>query len=97
MPDKPNINKVTIKPSLNNNDGSTIFNKDNSLASIYQSSDIAIEDVRHDGNAIILYSKSSKSSGTCPYCGNESHHVHSRYIRKINDLSILGKEVVLFF
>lgn len=97
MPDKPNINKVTIKPSLNNNDGSTIFNKDNSLASIYQSSDIAIKDVCHDGNAIILYSKSSKSSGTCPYCGNESHHVHSRYIRKINDLSILGKEVVLFF
>lgn len=95
MPDKPNGNKVTIKTSLNNGLCSTLFHKDNSFSFIYESSDLSIEDVGYEGNTIVLYAKGSKRSAVCPYCGGESHHVHSRYTRTINDLSILGKKVVL--
>lgn len=95
MPDKPNGNKVTIKSSLNNGLCSTLFHKDNSFSFIYESSDLSIEDVGYEGNTIVLYAKGSKRSAVCPYCGGESHHVHSRYTRTINDLSILGKKVVL--
>ena len=89
MPDKPNGNKVTIKSSLNNGLCSTLFHKDNSFSFIYESSDLSIEDVGYEGNTIVLYAKGSKRSAVCPYCVGESHHVHSRYTRTINDLSIL--------
>ena len=95
MPDKPNGNKVTIKSSLNNGLCSPLFHKDNSFSFIHESSDLSIEDVGYEGNTIVLYAKGSKRSAVCPYCGGESHHVHSRYTRTINDLSILGKKVVL--
>ncbi|WP_455586946.1 ISL3 family transposase [Bacteroides sp.] len=94
MPAQPNRNKVTIKTSLNNDFGS-IFTNNNSLVSIYDSSDIDITGVCNEGNTIFLYAQSSKFIGVCPYCGSESHQVHSRYVRKINDLSILGRKVVL--
>lgn len=96
MSDKPNRNKDTAKVPINNSQ-LFISNNDCEITSIYQSSDIIIENVNHGKDGVTLYAKSARRSGVCPYCGSESRHVHSRYIRKIHDLSILGKTVLLIF
>ena len=45
-------------------------------------------------NTIIIYAKSAENSGKCPKCGEESTKVHSRNIRKIQDLPMAGKKVM---
>jgi len=48
-----------------------------------------------DGNVIKIYVESMTEQATCPYCGNTSNYVHSRYARKLQDLPIQGKKVKL--
>lgn len=67
------------------------------LASLFLRSDIHVEQVEHSGDVYRVYAKSSLPSGECPYCGAKSGRVHSRYIRTIYDLSILGQMVVIIF
>lgn len=92
MSDKPNKHKFT---TINNTVDSNVFEICNGFSSIYQLSDIRIEDVNNEEDSILLYARSTRTDAVCPYCGNKSHQVHSRHIRKIHDLSILGKEVPL--
>ena len=92
---KPNKHKFTTKLLLNNTVDSNVFEICNGFSSIYKLSDIRIEDVNNEEDSILLYARSTRTDAVCPYCGNKSHQVHSRYIRKIHDLSILGKEVLL--
>lgn len=67
------------------------------LASLFLQSDIHVEQVEHSGDVYRVYARSSLPSGECPYCGAKSGRVHSRYIRTIYDLSILGQMVVITF
>ncbi len=41
---------------------------------------------------IFIYTKSTRTEATCPYCGHSSNKVHSFYTREFNDLPILGKK-----
>ena len=68
---------------------------DGGISQIYLSSDLLIHEVVHESHIIHLYAYSSLGYGICPYCGHVSSQVHSRYLRTIQDLSILGKRVVL--
>lgn len=96
MTNKPNRNKVT-KNILRLQNSTTNTSKINEISSIYLSSEIIIENIEHKDNMMFLYARSSKNSGTCPYCNHESKRVHSKYTRTIKDLSILGRGVILVF
>jgi transposase len=39
-----------------------------------------------------IYAESARESAICPYCGESSDKVHSRYLRKMQDLPIQGKK-----
>lgn len=41
---------------------------------------------------INIYIKSNRASAICPYCKSISNKVHLNYIRKFNDLPVLGKK-----
>ena len=97
MSDKPNKHKNTIKSSLTNTADLNVLDICNGFSSVYKFSDLNVEDVIKEDNSILLYASSTLKEGKRPYCGNISHQVHSKYIRKISDLSILGKEVVILF
>lgn len=96
MSDKPSHHKFTTKSLLNITDDSYVSAICSFFSSIYQLADLKIEGVNNERDRILLYARSTSSDSICPYCGQISHSVHSRYIRKIYDLSILGKQVVLF-
>ena len=46
---------------------------------------------------LLLYTCSSKSHGVCHYCQSVSRKVHSRYMRRLQDLSAFGQNVILCF
>jgi len=48
----------------------------------------------NEANIIINIKSISKEVG-CPYCGTVSKKVHSRYVRKLQDLPIQGKKAKL--
>lgn len=48
-----------------------------------------------DGATIIIHVESKSTEASCPYCGEISNKVHSRYKRKLQDLPIQGKKVRL--
>lgn len=43
-------------------------------------------------DTFLIYAESQKNYATCPYCGECSNRVHSRYLRKIQDLPIQRKK-----
>ena len=45
------------------------------------------------GNTIFINVVSNREAVICPYCGNASSKVHSRYERSFQDLPIQGKKV----
>lgn len=53
--------------------------------------------VSHENNesGIIIHVQSVCEQAKCPYCGAVSDKVHSRYVRKLQDLPIQGKKVKL--
>ena len=46
---------------------------------------------------LLLYTRSSRLHGICPYCQSVSRKVHNRYIRRLQDLPAFGKNVILCF
>ena len=44
------------------------------------------------GGTINIYVESRRDVATCPYCGENSVHVHSRYYRVLQDLPIQDKK-----
>ena len=45
------------------------------------------------GDTIFIHVVSNREAVICPYCGNASSKVHSRYERSFQDLPIQGKKV----
>ena len=91
----PNGGKVTTKNSESCKANETNLPCEEGISQIYLSSELVIHEAVHDGNVFHLYASSSLGHGICPYCGQVSSQVHSRYFRTIQDLSILGERVVL--
>ena len=48
-----------------------------------------------DRDTLYIYVSSSRTEFTCPYCGNKSNKVHSKYTKTIQDLPLQDKKVVL--
>ena len=92
----PNDAKVTTKTAGSRNDIDQNLHYTESLSHIYLSSDLILHEVAHENHIFYLYVSSSLDYGICPYCGCHNSSVHSRYIRTIQDLSILGEPVVLY-
>lgn len=91
----PNGGKVTTKKSEFRKANETNLLCDEGISQIYLFSDLLIHEAEHDGQAFHLYASSSLDYGICPYCGCLSRSVHSKYVRTIQDLSILGRRVIL--
>jgi transposase len=45
---------------------------------------------------IELYVEPATEQAQCPYCGTASTKVHSNYVRKLQDLPMQGKKVVIY-
>lgn len=93
----PNTDKNTIKKRHQINDVSyqaKLYNHID-LSSFYTSSDLETEYVEVCNDRISVYLKSNLAYGKCPYCGTSSKKVHSYYMRRLVDLSIMGKPVEL--
>jgi transposase len=56
---------------------------------------LEIKDIIDTSDRIIIKMKSHSESGACPCCGVVSERYHGTYVRKIQDLPILGKAVTL--
>lgn len=54
-----------------------------------------IDDAVEDGDAIVIVVRAQAAGGLCSLCGSPSAAVHSRYDRKLNDLPIGGRRVLL--
>jgi transposase len=57
--------------------------------------DIEITSINETSDRIVVEVKSRTKSQKCPSCGCESNQYHSTYKRKISDLPILGRSVLL--
>jgi len=71
------------------------LNNDINLSSFYACSDLDTESVEVCHDRITVYLKSNLAYGKCPYCGAINEKVHSYYMRRLVDLSIMGKPVEL--
>lgn len=90
----PNESKITsfLRQSLTPSGAKT------DLPACYSPSDLSVEQVELDDQQIYhVLAQCSLPYGVCPYCGFVSHRVHSRYLRTITDLSILGHPVIITF
>ena len=68
------------------------------VAALYSPSDLFVEQIEYDDRSSYhLYAQCLLPYGECPYCGCRSHRVHSKYMRTITDLSILGCPVKITF
>ncbi|BEG99813.1 hypothetical protein BSYN_20780 [Bacteroides sedimenti] len=98
MPKYPNKNKYnnkTLKPSFRTTE--TFSDTIHPFNEIFKSSMLHVESLRVIDTEIILYLKSSKTFGVCPYCGAISYKVHSVYARTLRDLPVLNHKVSIFF
>ena len=86
---KNSKNTANAKPS------DIIYDDQVRLSSFYPKSELEIESVDIVDNIVNIYAHGSLEHGFCPYCGTKSYKVHSRYIRHVYDLPILGKSSVL--
>lgn len=48
-----------------------------------------------DVGSLTIFLQTTAPSATCPLCGSNAHRVHSRYHRRITDLSCFGRSVRL--
>ena len=85
--------------STKNNCHSQILEASNNgnlrISFLYPNAELCIEDVVVLPDTVHIYARSSLSYGICPYCGCRSDKVHSRYMRNVTDLPILGRRTVL--
>lgn len=86
---KNSKNIANAKPS------DIIYDDQIRLSFFYPKSELEIENVDIVDNIVNIYAHGSLEHGICPYCGMKSYKVHSRYIRHVYDLPILGKLSVL--
>ena len=56
---------------------------------------LEIKNVFESDNRIVINLESHSEAATCPFCGTISYQHHGTYIRKVQDLPILGKSVTL--
>ena len=91
----PNGDKVTTKKSEYGNLVTTKLPECDGISEIYLSSGLLVQNIEQSGGMLHVYATSSSEEGTCPYCGQKRKKVHSRYVRVIHDLSILGYGAVI--
>ena len=65
------------------------------LWSFYPQEYFDITEIINTENKIIIKMKSHTITYKCPVCGTEVNHYHGTYLRKVQDLPILGKAVEL--
>jgi len=67
------------------------------LEETIQELDEQFEYITHEyrGNRIIIHVKSKRQEVTCPYCGQKSKKIYSKYTRRCQDLPIQGKTVFI--
>ena len=92
----PNGYKVTTKKLEYGNLVTTKLPECDGISKIYQSSGLLVQNIEQSDGVFHVYATSSSKEGTCPYCGHKSKKVHSRYVRVIHDLSILGHRVIIY-
>ena len=65
----------------------------------FRRTSLAVEgwDDTTDGSSVCLYVSAIGNEAPCPYCGQMSGRVHSRYIRHLMDLPAFGKEILIRF
>ena len=94
MQEHPSHYKIS-KNIANAKPSGIIYDDQVSLSSFYPKSELEIESVDILDNIVNIYAHGSPEYGFCSYCGTKSYKVHSRYIRHVNDLPILGKSSFL--
>ena len=92
----PNSDKVTTKKTEYGNLVTTKLPGCDGISQIYLSSGLLVQNIEQSDGVFHVYATSSSVEGTCPYCGHKSKKVHSRYVRVIHDLSVLGHRVVIY-
>src|SRR6056297_1053840 len=67
------------------------------LEETIQELDENFEYIRHEyrGNRIIIHVRSKRQEVTCPYWGQKSKKIYSKYTRRCQDLPIQGKTVFI--
>ena len=65
--------------------------------SVIKSLDSALEciEIQIDERQIIMEMESTRDVLECPYCGDESAKLHSKYQRRVQDLPVQGKQVMM--
>lgn len=91
----PNADKVTIKNIEYDNLRASKLPECDGISQIYLSSGLLVQNIEQSDGVFYVYATSRSNEGICPYCGCMSKKVHSRYVRYIHDLSILGHSVVI--
>ena len=92
----PNGDKVTTKKLEYGNLVTTKLPECDGISKIYLSSGLLVQNIEQSDGVFHVYATSSSKEGTCPYCVHKSKKVHSRYVRVIHDLSILGHRVIIY-
>lgn len=92
----PNGDKVTTNNSEYGNPVTTKLPECDGISQIYLSSGLLVQNIEQSDGVFHVYATSSSEEGICPYCGYKSSKVHSRYVRVIHDLSILGHSVKIY-
>ena len=65
------------------------------LNAFYPEESLEILNVIQEKDKILIRMKSVTSYCTCPKCGQTTNNYHGTYMRKVQDLPILGKNVQL--
>lgn len=92
----PNGGKVTKKIAEKGNSGEIKLPECDGICRIYSSSGLLVQGIELSDGVFNVYASSSSEEATCPYCGHKSRKVHSRYVRVVQDLSILGRNVIIY-
>jgi transposase len=56
---------------------------------------LALDHFALDGSTVTLFLRTTSATAACPACGQESSHVHSRYVRRLHDLPLQGRQTLL--
>ena len=92
----PNRGKVTKNMSDTGKEDKRNSSDIVGISPIYQTSELLVNGVSHESGVFHFHVSSSLDYGVCPYCGHVSHRVHSRYVRVVQDLPVLGEQVILY-
>lgn len=57
---------------------------------------LSITSVDHNDSSVHITMRSKTHSSKCPECGQETSTYHGTYLRKVQDLPILGKSTQLY-